>query len=95
MVGIMRNGQMIAEDTPSNLLKIYHVNSLESLFLSLCKQQEIIQQSPGSLKLPESIETVNTSSCLIAKKGFDLTSSFKRISALIIKNYKVMFRNLW
>jgi ABC-type multidrug transport system ATPase subunit len=39
-VGLMRNGSLLAEDSPSQLMTIYGLNSLEDVFLKLCVKQE-------------------------------------------------------
>jgi hypothetical protein len=35
---MMRNGVLLAEDAPNSLLERLHLNSLEDVFLSLCRQ---------------------------------------------------------
>lgn len=35
-VGLMRNGRLLAEDTPNNLMNLYKEDSLETIFLKLC-----------------------------------------------------------
>lgn len=39
-VGLMRNGRLLAEDSPSQLLNIYGMNTLEDVFLRLCVRDE-------------------------------------------------------
>lgn len=94
-IGIMRNGRIIAEDAPSNLLRTHKVSSLETLFLALCKQQEIEPNWPASLLHLESIKTLNSSTPLINDQGYNIDKSVERIKALCIKNCKVTFRNVW
>ena len=40
MVSFMRNGKLLAEDSPSNLLTINGFETLEQVFLKLCKRDE-------------------------------------------------------
>ncbi|ODM95757.1 ABC transporter G family member 23 [Orchesella cincta] len=40
MIGIMRNGRMLAEDTPSNLLSTFNCTLLEDVTLKLCRADE-------------------------------------------------------
>jgi hypothetical protein len=35
----MRNGTLLAEDSPAELLKLYHCNTLEEVFLLLSRKQ--------------------------------------------------------
>ncbi len=39
-VGLMRHGQLLAEDSPNQLLTIYGLNTLEEVFLKLCVKEE-------------------------------------------------------
>lgn len=40
MVGLMRNGKLLAEDKPQKLIDIYRINSLEAVFLRLCHDDQ-------------------------------------------------------
>ncbi len=40
VVGFMRSGKLLAEQTPEQLLKIHGLKSLESVFLKLCRAEE-------------------------------------------------------
>jgi len=37
---MMRSGRILAEGSPDNLLKRYHKESLEDVFLTLCMQDD-------------------------------------------------------
>lgn len=39
-VGFMRNGRILAEDSPDNILQRYRMQSLEMVFLKLCEQDK-------------------------------------------------------
>ena len=47
IVSFMRNGKLLAEDSPSNLLDICRLETLEQVFLKLCKKDEkVITTNP-------------------------------------------------
>ena len=39
-VGFMREGKLIAEGSPDNLMEMFNATSLEQVFLCLCQEQE-------------------------------------------------------
>ena len=41
-VGLMRGGILLAEDKPSTLMKLHDTNTLEDVFLNLCKREVIV-----------------------------------------------------
>lgn len=41
-VGLMRNGRILAEDSPENLLNTFEESTLENVFLKLCLKDQII-----------------------------------------------------
>ena len=46
-VSLMRNGKLLAEESPSYLLNIYGLDNLEQVFLKLCKRDEkVISTNP-------------------------------------------------
>lgn len=51
-VGLMRNGILLAEDTPHNILRRHEVDSLEEAFLKLCVKRGIsedaVDTAPGN-----------------------------------------------
>ena len=43
----MRNGKLLAEESPSYLLKTYRLNTLEQVFLTLCTRDEkVVSTNP-------------------------------------------------
>lgn len=46
----MRNGILLAEDTPHNILSRYEVDSLEDAFLHLCMKHGVSDEADQSLK---------------------------------------------
>lgn len=96
IVGFMRNGQLIAEDTPSNLLETFKVNSMETVFLALC-QQENFQHVNYSSAINNAQSLMPLKQVDGVRKGTDMNinGSLRRIYALVGKNYKCTFRNIW
>ena len=47
VVGLMRNGALLAEENPSKLMEAYNLTSLEDVFLKLCmrKSSQVIFES--------------------------------------------------
>jgi ABC-type multidrug transport system ATPase subunit len=43
-VGLMRNGKLLAEDDPSALMSDHDTNSLEEVFLKLCKRSKEVKE---------------------------------------------------
>lgn len=39
-IGMMRNGVLLAEDSPSNILSMYRTEKLEDAFLQMCLEQQ-------------------------------------------------------
>ncbi|KAK9873202.1 hypothetical protein WA026_021435 [Henosepilachna vigintioctopunctata] len=52
LIGLMRGGKLLAEDSPDRLLRYFNTNNLEEVFLILSRQQET-----GNLNLPEVQDT--------------------------------------
>lgn len=46
----MRNGILLAEDTPQNILSRYEVDSLEDAFLKLCMKHGVSDEADQNLK---------------------------------------------
>ena len=53
----MRNGILLAEDSPQNILARFEVSSLEDAFLSLCLRHGVSDEADHTLK---QIKTMNT-----------------------------------
>ncbi|XP_057380012.1 ABC transporter G family member 20-like [Daphnia carinata] len=60
MIGLMRSGRLLAEDSPDNLLINYNLSSLEDVFLKLCMKDEGNNQEQQQPKILE--RTVSSSS---------------------------------
>ena len=46
-VGLMRNGRILAEDCPQNLMQMFATNSLEEVFLRLCLAENQLKDTEG------------------------------------------------
>lgn len=59
-VGLMRQGRLLAEDSPQNLLTAFNLLSLEDVFLALCtkieshEHRQVLQQCLKGMMTPES-----------------------------------------
>lgn len=49
----MRNGILLAEDTPTNILSKYHTENLEDAFLQLCVKHGVSDEADQNLQLVE------------------------------------------
>jgi hypothetical protein len=49
----MRNGILLAEDSPTDILTRYNVESLEDAFLQLCMKQGVSEEADQSLRQVE------------------------------------------
>ncbi|XP_066145247.1 ABC transporter G family member 23-like isoform X2 [Euwallacea fornicatus] len=102
-VGLMRNGQILAEESPGQLLSTYNKATLEEVFFLLSQRQE-----DASAKQPNPAHsTSSTSTSELAKNSKGKKSSKgklsyvsttnvnrKRMKALFTKNCKQFYRNV-
>ncbi|KAL0276664.1 UNVERIFIED_CONTAM: hypothetical protein PYX00_004186 [Menopon gallinae] len=56
-IGLMRNGKLLAEDSPERLLRMYNCGSIEEVFLCLSSVQEKSMKSSRNDRLPSSEES--------------------------------------
>lgn len=61
--GLMRNGILLAEDTPRNIISRHEVENLEEAFLKLCTKRGLSEDAieddkaqPNGLHIPENME---------------------------------------
>ncbi|CAL8085238.1 unnamed protein product [Orchesella dallaii] len=102
MIGIIRNGRMIAESSPAKLITSSN-GSLQDAVLKLCKEhsddetrsdyQNIIQKKADVTKAFNKSRTALTRKRNVCFKQL-ISQSATRISALIRKNFTVLTRNL-
>ncbi|KAK7792604.1 hypothetical protein R5R35_005320 [Gryllus longicercus] len=104
-VGLLREGQLLAEKSPQQLLVLYNCPSLEDVFLKLCTKQgefisapDVYDEDHSTLSIeskevedrPENIKVSSQNET----SDFTLSpSSGNRMKALLIKNYKQILRN--
>ncbi|XP_050542636.1 ABC transporter G family member 20-like isoform X2 [Daktulosphaira vitifoliae] len=79
LVGLMRNGILIGEDSPSSLIRKQNVSTLEEAFLSLCNDQEKEKKSIDFCD-EKNLEPQSTTG--LTKNPF----SWRRFRALTYKN---------
>lgn len=97
IVGIMRDGHLIAEDKPARLIEQYSATSLETAFLTLCKIQEPTQELLDCLE----VDIQSLEACAIevnASKDNDKDthkSSLNRVCQITEKNIRLLSRNIW
>ncbi|XP_050542633.1 ABC transporter G family member 23-like [Daktulosphaira vitifoliae] len=87
-IGLMRNGVIIRENSPNNLLASQNANSLEEAFLSLSTSQDKIIQCGQS----HNFDTKNSKKCTAFYKSVN-NLSLKRISSLLKKNFIICTRD--
>lgn len=85
----MRNGVLIAEDSPANLLAKYHAETLDEVFLSLCQSQDNKSVNRElSKNEPDDLEAHCTSEPTEEKKSTKLS----KVKALVRKNFLQLLR---
>ncbi|XP_029343800.1 ABC transporter G family member 23-like isoform X2 [Acyrthosiphon pisum] len=85
-VGLMRNGVLISESSPQDLLVKQNANSLEEAFLSLCSSQQFDETTQRA----NIFKNTNVSSNILHS---DNGISFIRIGAFIKKNLAICLRD--
>ncbi|ODM92715.1 ABC transporter G family member 20 [Orchesella cincta] len=103
MIGIIRDGKMIAETSPTQLINSQGTGSLQSAVLNLCrKSSNDYSQNDASEKCAlnelemRTIRTTNSlqKSSVPASKIKCFNESVTRIRTLVEKNFAIVFRNL-
>lgn len=101
IIGVMRDGTLIEEDTPENLMDKYASKSVESAYLAICKLNEF-SILDFNAKTPEVLISVaeNKCECLQTEKCDKASvrkweSSIFRIWQITGKNFTTLFRNIW
>lgn len=95
-VGVMRNGVLIAEDSPINILQKCDANSLEAAFLRLSISQDSTKnrsQSIGDSKYDDRQAVHKNLDCL-PKKPMKVPTNQKIVLALLRKNFIQIIRNI-
>lgn len=106
-IGLMREGRLLAEETPTNLLNTFGTETLEDVFLLLSQQQEAgtldAMTQEKRLSLDSSMSSIPTNNKSIEellgtntkkpKKSAAYAISWHRMSSLVDKNWKQFIRN--
>lgn len=91
-VGFMRNGSLLAEDTPQNLLEKLEISMLEEAFYKLSQDQEHGNEEPNHIVSPEVADDAGPSRP--RKKRLSLApSNVSKMRALMTKNVIQVIRN--
>ena len=97
VVGLIRNGKLLAESSPNILLTHFKTDNLENVFLKLCRSEE--KKLSGVQMPPDLAKMRATSGYNGSKVTKSLTenqckpTTFKRFMALVIKNTIVVWRH--
>lgn len=101
-IGLMRNGKLLIEKSPEELLHQFNSQNFEDIFFQLCKMEKDLKTSPTSSFHDEHLEMVeiplNTSQnqLITSTKSTNLLKSndcqnclsLRRTNALLIKNWR-------
>lgn len=79
----MRQGKLLAEDSPEKLLSTFHTNSLEEVFLMLSRKQT--EERLYEIQSESMLEDLNHTSSTVSMVMSDLNSS-KDVSILYCIN---------
>ena len=94
--GFMRNGKLLAQDTPQNIIDHLGTSTLEEAFQVLCKADKPFEelQSANIDLLPEQkvMESANNNNQKVPKSDKTNLLSTRRMKALLIKNVIQMIR---
>ena len=81
-VGFMRNGEVLIEGSPEEIMQKFSVKTLEQAFFSLAYHQE---KRKESFSLDEPIEPVQKAQCRSGKNSYHRI--FKTIAAILLKDF--------
>jgi hypothetical protein len=81
MIGLMRGGKFLAEESPDDLLRKYHVDSLEDVFLKLSVMQNMGKRRRSSIA-KEVIESIQLPGMAVSKLN-PLTSKEKSLKMIL------------
>ncbi|XP_016664258.1 ABC transporter G family member 20 [Acyrthosiphon pisum] len=94
-IGLMRNGVLVEEGAPEDIISKYGADSLESAFLTICSNQDL-NEAPIVYfdKLPTEVQKTDkmqSTKLMEAGKKVD----FVRIKVLFKKNIRALYRDYW
>nr|CAH7760500.1 unnamed protein product [Callosobruchus chinensis] len=97
-IGLMRNGELLAEDAPEQLLITFGCSTLEDVFLKLSRQQDIsIKQQPPTRNIEEKFKKRDKNEAiegnsesyegLVEKVDHQIAHTLKRDIAAAFENF--------
>ena len=90
-VGFLRQGKLIAEDTQTNLMRQYQINSIDELFLELSKKSE---RESNCEAIPVIVPTTTVGKSYLQQQEYKRESNFfNQLWALILMNFIKMKHN--
>ncbi|XP_065214315.1 ABC transporter G family member 23-like isoform X2 [Planococcus citri] len=93
-IGLMRNGKLLAENSPTELMTLYNSSTLEDVFLQLCERQHstsAVNQSNNN-EIRGRFNSMSKNKSQVPLKQTP-SCSWNIIFALLTKNYYWMKRN--
>ncbi|CAG9856408.1 unnamed protein product [Phyllotreta striolata] len=110
-IGLMRDGRLLTEDSPANLLRTFNTDTLEEVFLSLSRQQEAGVLPEKSQAIGSFVESSLHDSAASVPSDWQRYSSTegltkqsrgnfgfvnkRRMNAMFDKNLKQFYRNVF
>lgn len=91
---MMRNGRLLTENSPGNLLALHNMNSLEDVFLKLCVSDSRFQNEVNDQKIMLSSTNNNPPKRNKCTPNDFILPSFHRTMAVTQKNLIQTFRNI-
>ena len=105
VIALMRGGNLLAENTPSVLLKHFQTNNLEDVFLEVCRGEEQ-QTRPNHPPNLAQVKKSNEANKKVVKTSVDKSNAVKKLSssesftssfcgrylALVVKNTTKLWR---
>lgn len=105
MVGMMRDGRLIAEENPVSLMTHFDVTSLEDVFFQLSKEQDSkasnSNTSPTTFSVKETPSFQSDMQRHLTRKSSTFAfetqwkNSTRRVKAIVGKNITARMRSLW
>ena len=91
-VGMLRNGRLLIEDSPSEILNKFKLERLDDVFAHLCQMSKELAGAIVAVKDNDEAQySMNSVQVDAGRKSF----STQRLKALIRKEYFVLMRQPW
>lgn len=92
-VGFMRNGVLVAQNSPQKVLEILDVQSLDEAFLNLCKRQNSGTSDCRLIDEANYEDVTNSTSTNPIISTVNKQTQMKMLKALLFKNFLQILRN--